>query len=72
MDQSMIDRKNKVKMDRLHSIIGDYEAKLDKRVDQVILEVNTMIVRSLITPKRSAILLSCQPWEIKKFSLKKM
>ena len=41
MDHSSVimDKKNKQNLDRLNSIIHEYEAKLDKRTNQVITEV---------------------------------
>lgn len=39
MDQTVADRKNKQNLSKLNSIIDDYEAKLDARVNQVIADV---------------------------------
>lgn len=39
MDQILLEKKNKQNIDRLNSIINDYQNKLDQRVNLVINEV---------------------------------
>jgi hypothetical protein len=36
MEQSLLERKNRQNITKLNSIINEYEAKLDSRVDQVV------------------------------------
>ena len=45
MDQSILDKKNRNNIEKLNSIIHDYQAKLDSRVNQVIAEVNIWLGR---------------------------
>jgi len=56
MDKTLLERKNKQNMNKLTSIINDYEAKLDARVNQVVSEVLNYSYRLSIIPKRSLIL----------------
>ena len=57
MEQTLLERKNRQNINKLNSIISEYEAKLDSRVDQVVSEVPISSCR-LSTILRSAQILS--------------